>query len=183
MRCVPGSANVKAHNMTPQQLVGLGVRLFALWLALTSLGTISAIWSAQLPEGAPKGLGIVMGIAYLIGAAALWFFPMVVAHRLLPRTSHSNAMSAGGFEIARAGACLLGLWLLVKTLPTAAWYIFRMAAVTTVTSAIDAFNSDAKVDMAVIVFQLVLAVVLIVKSEAFARVAVPVPNSSPEVGE
>jgi hypothetical protein len=57
--------------MTPQQLVGLSVRLFAFWLALTSIGTISALWNTQLPEGTPKGLGIGMGVAYLIGAAAL----------------------------------------------------------------------------------------------------------------
>lgn len=169
--------------MTPQQLVGLGVRLFALWLALTSIGTISAIWSTPLPDGTPKGLGIGLGIAYLVGAGGLWFLPMAVAHRLLPRTSHTNAISAGGFEIARAGTCLLGLWLLVKTLPAAAWYIFRMAALTSAGPAIDAFNSDAKVDMAVIVFQLGLAVVLIVKSEAFARAAVPATNSSPEAAE
>ena len=169
--------------MTPQQLVGLGIRLFALWLALTSIGSLSAIWSALLPEGAPKGLGIGIGIAYLVGAAVLWFLPMAVAHRLLPRTSHTNAISAGGFEIARAGACLLGLWLLVKTLPTAAWYVFRMAAVTSAGPAIDAFNSDAKVDMAVIVFQLVLAALLIAKSEAFAKLAVSAPNPNPAVDE
>ena len=169
--------------MTPQQLVGLGIRLFALWLALTSIGSLSAIWSAQLPEGAPKGLGIGIGIAYLVGAAVLWFLPMAVAHRLLPRTSHTNAISAGGFEIARAGACLLGLWLLVKTLPTAAWYVFRMAAVTSAGPAIDAFNSDAKVDMAVIVFQLVLAALLMTKSEAFAKLAVSAPNPNPAVDE
>lgn len=102
---------------------------------------------------------------------------------MLPRTSHTNAISAGGFEIARAGACLLGLWLLVKTLPTAAWYIFRMAALTSAGPAIDAFNSDAKVDMAVIVFQLLLAAVLIAKSEAFAKLAVSAPKSLPEVEE
>ena len=117
-------------------------------------------------------MGLALGGAYLIGAAVLWFLPMVVAHRLLPRTSHANVISAGGFEIARAGACLLGLWLFVKTLPNAAWYVFRMAAVTTVTPAIDAFNADAKVDMAVIVFQLALAAVLILKSDSFARLAV-----------
>lgn len=164
--------------MTPQQLVGLGVRLFALWLALTSIGTITAIFSTQMPEGAPKGLGIGMGVAYLVGAAVLWFLPMAVAHRLLPRTSHSNAMSAGAFEIARAGGCLLGLWLFVKTLPTAAWYVFRMAAVTGSAPAIEAFNADAKVDMAVIVFQLVLATVLILKSESFARLAVSSADST-----
>jgi hypothetical protein len=169
--------------MTPQQLVGLGVRLFAVWLALTSIGTISAIWSTQLPDGAPKALGIGLGVAYLIGAAALWFLPMAVAHRLLPRTSHTNLISAGGFEIARAGTCLLGLWLMIKTLPTVAWYLFKMVALTSVGPAIDAFNSDAKADMAVIVLQLAVAVVLIVRSEAFAKLAVPEPNSSPDVDE
>jgi hypothetical protein len=167
--------------MTPQQLVGLGVRLFALWWALTSIGTIAAIFSTPMPEGAPKGLGIAMGGAYLLGAAVLWFLPMAVAHRLLPRTTHSNVISAGGFEIARAGACLLGLWLLVKTLPTAAWYIFRMVALTTAAPAIDAFNADAKTEMAVIVFQLALATVLILKSESFARLAVAPANSDEDL--
>jgi hypothetical protein len=169
--------------MTPQQLVGLGVRLFAVWLALNTIGTLAAILTAQLPEEAPKGLGIGMGVAYLLGAAALWFMPMVVAHRLLPRTSHANAMSAGGFEIARAGSCLLGLWLLIKTLPTLAWYVFKMAAATTAGPAIDAFNSDAKIDMAIIAFQLAIALVLIAKSEAFARLAVSETRSRAEVDE
>jgi hypothetical protein len=169
--------------MTPQQLVGLGVRLFALWLALTSIGTLSAFFTTEFPDGAARNVGISLPVVYLIGAAILWFLPMVVAHRLLPRTGHTNLISAGGFEIARAGACLLGLWLLVKTLPTAAWYIFRMVAVTSAGPAIDAFNSDAKIDMGVILFQLVLALVLIVKSEAFARLAVSTGSSIPEGDE
>jgi hypothetical protein len=169
--------------MTPQQLVGLGVRLFAVWLALTSIGTLSALLTTQLPEGTPKALGIGLNVAYLVGAAALWFLPMAVAHRLLPRTSHTNAIFAGGFEIARAGTCLLGLWLLIKTLPTIAWYVFKMAAVTSVSPAIDAFNSDAKVDMAVIVFQLSVAVILIVKSAAFASLAVSHTQADQEVDE
>lgn len=167
--------------MTPQQLVGLGVRLFAIWLALTSIGTITAILSTSMPENAPIGLGIGMGVAYLVGAAVLWFLPMAVAHRLLPRTSHSNAMSGGAFEIARAGACLLGLWLLVKTLPNAAWYIFRMAVVSGSAPAIEAFNADAKVDMAVIAFQLVLGAMLILKSESFARLALDSAHSTEDV--
>jgi hypothetical protein len=128
-------------------------------------------------------LGIGLGVAYLVGAVALWFLPMAVAHRLLPRTSHTNAISAGGFEIARAGTCLLGLWLLVKTLPTIVWYVFKIAAVTSAGLAIDAFNSDAKVDLAVILFQFAVAIVLIVKSEALARLAVADTNSSQEAGE
>jgi hypothetical protein len=167
--------------MTPQQLVGLGSRLFALWLALTSVGAIASFLVAPMPEGAPKGLGLSMWIAYLLGAAALWFFPMAVAHRILPRTSHTNAMSAGAFEIARAGACLIGLWLFVKTLPGAAWYIFRMAAVTSAGAAIEAFNTDAKVDMAVIIFQLVLAGILILKAESFARLAVSSAGSTEDM--
>ena len=78
---------------------------------------------------------------------------------------------------------MLGLWLLIKTLPTLAWYVFKMVALTSVGPAIDALNSDAKIDMAVIVFQLAVAVVLIVKSEAFARFAVSETNSGPELDE
>lgn len=161
--------------MTPQQLVGLGVRLFALWLALRSVGILATILSTPMPDGAPRGLGMAMGAAYLLVAVVLWLLPMTVAHRLLPRTSHGNVISVGGFEIARVGACLLGLWLAIKTLPTAAWYVFRMVAVTTLTPAIEAFNVEAKVDMAVIIFQLALAAMLIVKSESFARLAVAPP--------
>jgi len=145
---------------------------------LTSVGTMVTLFSTTMPDGAPRGLGMAMAMAYLLVASVLWFLPMTVAHRLLPRTNHSNAISAGGFEVARVGACLLGLWMIVKTLPTAAWYVFRMVAVTTVTPAIDAFNLDAKVDMAVILFQLALGTVLIMKSESFARLAVVPANSN-----
>ena len=169
--------------MTPQQIVGLGIRLFALWLALTSIGMITAFLSTQMPEGTPRGMGIGMGIAYVVGAVVLWFMPMAVAHRVLPRTSHSNTISAGPFDIARTGASLLGLWMLVKTLPSAAWYVFRMAAVMSSTPAIEAFNADAKVDMAVIVFQLFLAIVLILKSDSFARFAVSPAQSYEEDGQ
>lgn len=47
-----------------------------------------------------------------------------------------------------------------------------MAMVTSSGSAIEAFNTDAKVDMAVIIFQLVLAGILILKSESFALFAI-----------
>ena len=53
--------------MTPQQLVGLACRLFAVWLVLNSIAFFTAIPAAL--ASAPLGAGESAGVSYAIGAA------------------------------------------------------------------------------------------------------------------
>jgi hypothetical protein len=166
--------------MTPQQLVGVGVRLFALWLAFTSISYFTSIPAGLEFTREPGGAAVAFAIGgvYLVAAVCLWFFPMVVAHSLLPRTRFENHLSVNAHELARVGSSLIGLWLLAKALPAVVWFIFRSFLFMTAGPSFSALAPEAKLDVAVAVFELVLAAFLIAKSSAFATLVVPEVKSS-----
>ena len=62
--------------MTPQQIIGLAVRLFAVWLAVTSVPYFvaipSAIASSTVESGNALLLSYALAIAYLAAAVILW---------------------------------------------------------------------------------------------------------------
>jgi Na+/proline symporter len=171
--------------MTPQQLVGIAVRLFATWLALTSVAYFVSIPKA-LASAPPLGNDANIAVAYAIGglyvagALILWFFPMVVAHKLLPRTQHENRLSFRAYELARVGCSLVGLWLLAKASPSLVWLIFRSLMLNDGSSSFSALAPGAKLDVAVATFETGLAVFFIVKSHFFARLVVPTAKEKVE---
>lgn len=171
--------------MTPQQFVGIGVRLFALWLGLTSVGYFTSV-PAMLAAN-PVGSGDAVTLAYAMGIGCvlvgllLWFAPMLVAHKLLPRTQHDNRLSFQAHELARVGCSLLGLWLLARALPSLMWFLFRSFLMVDAGSSFSALAPDAKLDVAVGLFEAAFALVLVLKSSAFARLVAPA--QAPSIGE
>jgi hypothetical protein len=171
---LPLNSNVRDQSMTPQQLVGIGVRLFALWLALSSVSylvTAPASLQASAVPGGPT-FAYAVGGAYLVGAVLVWSFPMWVAGKLIPRTSFQNHMAVQALELARVGCCLLGVWLLAKTLPTLVWFLARAVLLAGNSSAFSALGPEARVDMAVALFEVAFAVVLTFRSSTVARLVV-----------
>ncbi len=169
--------------MTPQQLIGVGVRLFAMWLVISSVAYFVAIPghlsnAPGFPDGA-TAVSFAIAVAYLLGALLLWFFPMVVAHRLVPRTRYEDRLSFQSQELARVGCCLMGLWAFAKTLPTLTWFFFRAFLVTGSTSSFSALDPQAKLDIAVAAFELAFAMLLMVRAGTFAKIVVPESPSPP----
>ncbi|MDO8458141.1 MAG: hypothetical protein Q7T07_14665 [Burkholderiaceae bacterium] len=169
--------------MTPQQLIGVGVRLFATWLVMSSITYLVAIPdqlsnSPGLADGA-NAVSYAIAVAYMLGALLLWFFPMVIAHRLIPKTQHNNRLSFQAQELARVGCGLMGLWVFAKTLPTLTWFFFRAFLVAGSTSSFSTLDSQAKLDIFVAAFELAFAVVLIVKAGTFAKIVVPKSPAPP----
>lgn len=176
-RRVPHSRIQFGSLMTPQQLFGAGVRLFSLWLAITSLGYLGSI-PAQLAQ-TPMGSGAMVpaayavGGAYLAGAIALWMFPMFVAHKLLPRTAHTNVLNVQAHDLGRVGSALIGLWFFARALPTVVWLVFRSLLFVDAGSSFAALPIESKLDIAVAAFELVFGAVLIAKAGVFAGLVVP----------
>lgn len=160
--------------MTPQQLIGTAVRLFAIWLAITSIAYFSTIPTTlqTSPNGSDSGITVAyaLGCTYIITALLLWFFPMLVAQKLVPRTQHTNHLSVHSQDLARVGCALLGLWLFSKALPTLIWLLFSSFLFTEASgSTFSGLSPDAKLDVAVSFFELIFAVVVIVKARTFAH--------------
>ena len=156
--------------MTPQQIVGLGVRLFAIWLVLVGLPYAWAIPASLARQHIDGGISLsqFIGLGYFVAAALLWFFPMVVAHRLIPRTSFDNVLRIASPEAARVGCCLLGLWLLLSSGPALVSYLFRAFLVSGSGSIFSSLNVDQKLDLAFYVVQVVISLFLIVRASAIA---------------
>lgn len=161
--------------MTPQQMVGISIRLFAVWLALKSVAYFTSIPAvlSHNPEWDLPIWSYVIGAVFIAAAFCLWFFPMAVAHKLLPRTNFQSHGAFDALDLARVGSSLIGLWLLAKALPTLAWYLFRSYLMVQTESSFSALDANAKLELAVTFFEVILALVLIVKAQVFARIVFP----------
>jgi hypothetical protein len=115
--------------MTPQQFVGLAVRLFAIWLALSSLQMFGVGSGVENQPGLePSNIPYALGAVIVLVSVTLWFFPMVVAHKLIPKTKFDNALRLPGEDIVVVSCIIFALWLfVVKVLPGVAYYISLLA--------------------------------------------------------
>lgn len=109
--------------MTGKQFVALGVRLFAIWLAIDILDGIPGVYAMLENWSQPTSAGFVAAIAatavvLALIATLLWRFPLAVASKLLSRQALDATVAIPASEhIERAGFCLLGLWLLIQAAP------------------------------------------------------------------
>ncbi|KUM03560.1 hypothetical protein AWB61_00035 [Chromobacterium sp. F49] len=97
----------------------MAARLFALWLVVISFQSlgIASFLGGRPDSGAAAPLLYVMPLLPLLLAAFLWFFPMFIAHKLVPRTHDANALKIPGRELLAAGTAILGLWASLRALP------------------------------------------------------------------
>ena len=156
--------------MTPQQVVGLGVRLFAVWLALAGLPYVIYIPFALARQNVDAGTiwSYSIGATFFMGAILLWIFPMVVAHRLIPKPTFDNVLTASTSEVAKVGCCLLGLWLLTKSGPALVSFLFRGLLVAGEGALFSALNVDQKLDLAVLVIETAIAILLVTRASMVA---------------
>jgi len=117
--------------MTSAQIVGLGVRLFAIWLVVSVLRHVPGMWQFNA-SGAAAGnsttnLVIVMvAVLILALAAGLWFFPLTVANKLIPRSSKADHLHVPLDQAQSVGFSLLGLWVLTNSVPDSFYWAFMM---------------------------------------------------------
>ena len=108
--------------MTPHLTIAVAVRLFAVWL-LISLATGLVTFATQFTWQEYPSKGLTMALVAAVTAVvvlALWFFPQMVARRLLSASATqptAAAQSASPDTWFAVGCALLGLWILASALP------------------------------------------------------------------
>lgn len=158
--------------MTPQQVFGTTLRLAALLLVVRTIEYLSAVLVAakHLETDASMGLAYATAASYLVLAALLWFFPLLVAHKLIPRTHFDNHLNIQPLEAARVGSALIGLWFFMEGLRRFSWYFFSFFTFTD--PSIQNMSSDTKLDLLAQVIQFTVALLLIFRSADVARLIV-----------
>jgi hypothetical protein len=101
------------------QIVGIGVRLFAvilvIYIARYSVGLVSA--AADSSIGTLFTVVLFTILLPIIAALLLWFFPLSIASKLVPRVPAEEALPAlSSHDFQTIGFSLIGLWLLATTL-------------------------------------------------------------------
>ena len=169
--------------MTPQQLVGLAVRLLAIWLIFSALQMIGNGTAVNNQPGLePTATFYVWaGIMFFL-AVLLWFFPMVVAHRLIPRTRYENILQVPASQAAMLACVILGLWLFtVHVLPGLAYYLSLVIAMRANNQSLAASDEFTIVRLGTVAIELAGAAVLCFKAHTIARFFTI--ERTPEVGE
>ena len=78
--------------MTPQQIVGVAARLVAIWLAILAFQAIGIGQAMLSQRGQSTSVPYFIAALYLGVGLFLWFFPMFVAHKLVPRAKFENTL-------------------------------------------------------------------------------------------
>ena len=101
--------------MTPQEFVGIAVRLFCIWIVFLTL-QFAGLVSESFPQNVFTKVYITAFLV-LMTVVYLWLFPLVIAHKIIPRTKHDNFIKASPLETAAAGCLCIGLLAIISGLP------------------------------------------------------------------
>lgn len=152
--------------MSGRHIVGLGVRLFSIWLVLYVLTNVPGMWRFNVSADAESTNLVVIVVASLVLAlaAALWLFPLSIANTLVPGrpTEPVGAeLTQAPFErVERLAFCLLGLWVLAEVVPNGFYWLFMAYHASRPQSLLD-FGPREYSMMAVTVSRLVIGVWLL----------------------
>lgn len=165
--------------MTPQQMLGVGLRIFALWLGVTAVRYLALLPILKgMPLDNPSVETWVVAALYLAAAVLLWIFPLWTAHLLLPRTRFENHVRLQPAEAARVGCALMGLWFFAQGLLNVVWFFFQALLMGGSRSFFDGLALEAKADLFSSGVGLLLGIVLVARSDRFAQWAIK--STSPQ---
>ena len=157
--------------MTPQQIVGLAVRLFSIWLVIVAMQMVGAGIGSNKETGLePSAVSFILaGLTFGL-AVALWFFPMFVAHQLVPRTKFDNLLRVPANEAVVVACVIFGLWLFVsRVLPSLSHYIALAVQVSAEGTPLGSSSEFQFVRLAPLAIEFAVSAVLCLKPRAIAK--------------
>lgn len=106
--------------MSREDILTVALRLFAIWLGMVAIQQVIGAygWTGAGSDWAgERGWLIAVGLVPALVAVLLWYFPLTVASKLLPRLREPReALSANADVLLDTGMILIGLWWLVSAL-------------------------------------------------------------------
>ncbi|MDO9233069.1 MAG: hypothetical protein Q7U15_06150 [Methylotenera sp.] len=157
--------------MTPQQLVGIAIRMFSITMVLFSIPYLSGMPHVLRSNGMDdKALvSLMIGVTYLAVALVSWFFPMVISHKLVPKTTFENRFNTRPDEVATVGIAMLGLWKVIDAAPDLVSYLFQTSLRAGSGSIFEALSAEGKADVFFILIELIIALAFLFKAHLIAK--------------
>lgn len=111
--------------MSAHQTLAVATRLFAIWLFLYAVGNVMEGYFAADKYGNPSALWPIFlgaGVVVLL-CSLLWFFPLFVARKILPRGDHPTTAAPTFDSWFGVGCALIGIWVLIRAVPALISYV------------------------------------------------------------
>lgn len=161
--------------MTPQQIVGLAARLFAIWLAINSVQAFEMAAAMHRQPGAESTPApYIIAALLMLAAVLLWLFPMAVGHKLVPRTHSKDVIHVPANEIVVIACVVLGLWVLVvRAIPALAYYIAVVAMWIKNAQPITSLDQSYHLSFVLGLVQLAVGLVLVLRARRISAYLLP----------
>jgi hypothetical protein len=158
--------------MSREDIVAIATRLFAVYLLVTSLRTLTSV-PAVLTGGVTAGTIVVtlVSLVCTLGIIVLlWCFPLTVARKLLPvlKTPRPDVLAEKG-RLFPLGLVLIGLWQLAIGLSDVVYWATMLLVMRNRDLPLDALRPEQWAAMVGTVAQVVIALALILGSNGLHR--------------
>jgi len=162
--------------MTPQQIVGLASRLFAIWMAVSAVQAFAIAMALKAGSNNPDAVWApyFIGGLYLLVGVLCWFFPMSIAHRLVPRTKFDDVLKLPARQAMTVACVVLGLLVIAfKAVAPVVGYLSVCALWIASGQTLWSVDAGRHIDGWIGLAQLALGVLLIVKAHVFSAWLLP----------
>ncbi len=155
--------------MSQAYLIGVVVRLFSIYLVISTLTIATSMFSPNL--GLAVNGWTIAGLAIpLLAAAFMWFFNLSIAKRLFFGGSHERALDLTGVvHLEQALFSVLGLWLVCSSLIDCGYWLVLFNNRSSADSAVFVFAIEQKAAMGATFLQAALGLFLMFRANGLAR--------------
>jgi hypothetical protein len=149
--------------MTPDKLLAVAVRVFALYFGLTGVRDI-ATTVARYENGIDLLSGSVIAgllIIFTLITIVLWKFPLTIAQAIYPKATENTPNPWNQDEVYVAGFVVLGVYFLAEAVTNFARWAMLLIAIYRADGGFDQLDTYQKVSIALLVIQFGISLSLI----------------------
>ena len=158
--------------MSPQQIVAVGARLLAAWLVVHLPGQINQFYffiSTGVDANSASllvftGCALVVEILLIL---SLWFFPLIIAQKLLGASSVEPPAPASPDLWLGMGCALIGLWVLTTSVPALLLNLYALIGVTDRYAEVNSLRHDLRHSVLYNAAEVAIALWLILGARGF----------------
>ena len=156
--------------MSPQQVVALILRLFAIWLSLWAIRYITFVPDSLIKNHMDSGVDVsyYIGFGTMVIALFIWFFPMTIANKIISKSSSNHTFNTNPNEVALVGISILGLWKIIDSAPVLASSLFQAYLNSGSRPLFSSLDVAGKADIAFMFIELFIAVILVSQAKKIA---------------
>ncbi len=157
--------------MSPQQVVALSLRLFAIWLSLWAIRYITFVPDSLIKNHIDSGVDLAyyIGFGTMCIAFIIWFFPMTIANKIISKSSSDHSFNTNPNEVALVGISILGLWKIIDSAPVLASSLFQAYLNSGSRPLFSSLDAAGKTDIVFMFIELFIAVILVVQAKKIAH--------------